>query len=165
VYKYLEKNKIKFDVKEQNTYSVMYAINDKNKLNLSKKQDTSIRFDEKVKYDIIEESVYVDKVRKGIYYGTLINDKIVSIASWNEYNKSSEIIDGEPKDVDIGIGTHKDYQRMGYAVSNVVALSEYILDIPDFKFITYHTNNDNINSQKTAESAGLIRITNDKYFS
>lgn len=162
-YAYLKN--IKSNMEKRCNYTVMYGINDKRKLSVLKRQATSIKFDEKIKYDIIEDSVYVDRVRPGIYYGTLIDEKIVSVASWNEYSKSSEIIGGKKKDtVDIGIGTHKEYRRKGYGVSNVVSLAEYILNIQHIECVIYHTDDDNINSQRTAESAGFVRVTNSKNF-
>ena len=166
VYSYfIERYKIKPDIKNRNYYSVLYAIDDINKLNLSKKQDTSMYFNQKVKYEIIDDYVHVDRTKQGIYYGTLVDKKIVSIACWNDYTKSFEIIDGKKKDtIEIGIGTHKDYRQKGYGISNIVFLTEHILNIPHIKYIIYCTSENNINAQKTAESAGFIKINNEKIF-
>ena len=146
-------------------YNILYAINDLQKLNLFKKQGTTIKFDQTVQYDIIEDYVHVDRHRQGVYYGTLIKDKIVSTACWNDYRKSFEIINGKKKDtIEIGVGTHENYRRRGYAVSNIVALSEHILNIPHIQYVTYCPAGSNINSQKTAESAGFSKISREKSF-
>jgi len=150
---------------KRNYYSVLYAINDMRRLSLSKKQNTTIQFDQNIEYDIIEDYVYVDRQRPGVYCGTLVDDKIVSVACWNDYRKSFEIINGKKKDmIEIGVGTHEDYRKKGYAVANIVALAEHILSVPHIEYITYCAAGDNLNSQKTAESAGFSKISSEKYF-
>ena len=89
----------------------------------------------------------------------------MSVACWNDYRKAFEIINGKLKEtVDIGVGTHEDYRRQGYAVSNIVSLAEHILGIPHREYVTYRPAGDNINSQKTAESAGFSKINREKFF-
>jgi len=83
-------------------------------------------------------------------FATIIDNKIVSCASAGYHaDKNNNSI------VDISTVTHKDYRGKGYAVSNVVALCEYILDMQDKREIHYITDINNLASQKTALSAGL----------
>lgn len=126
-----------------------YGISDENNLNLDRKQRTTIKFDETCDYEIIEKYIFVDKNNPGIYFGTLIDDKIVSVAKRNNTHE-------------IGIGTHENYRGKGYAVSNVVALAEYILD--KGLYVYYETNNLNIGSQKTAKGAGFTEIYREQFF-
>ena len=96
-----------------------------------------------------------------VYCGTEIDDAIVSWASWNFYE--DEFCDSKDDEViDIGVGTRENYRNRGYAVSNVVAMAEYILDLG--KIAVYTTNNRNIASQKTALAAGLSEICKEKTF-
>ena len=122
-------------------YTLVYAISDKSGLHLSKKQNTSVKFDENTNYDCI--CMKVDKTN--LFYGTVIDNNVVSIAAWG----------GRPDDEIkvIGVETHEDYRNRGYAVSNVVAMAEYMLNAG--KIVIYDTNKNNIASQKTAMAAGL----------
>jgi len=141
--------------------SIGYGINNKNKLNISKKQNSTIQFDEKTKYDVVEKYTKFDKNTRGLYYGTLIDNKIVSAASWNNYHNFLEYPDSTNV-VEIGSGTHEDYRNKGYAVSNVVAMAEHILD--NGLYAVYNTSSKNIGSQKTAKSAGFSEIRRWKMF-
>ena len=132
------------DINIHSNYGLQYAISEKSELNLFAKQNTTINFDETTKYDVICK--YIDV--QGLCYGTLIDDKIVSLASWN----------GRPDDGirEIGVGTHEDYRNRGYAISNVVAIAEDIINAG--KIAIYNTFKNNIVSQKTAIAAGLSEI-------
>ena len=135
---------------------VCYMLNKKsgNNLNLHKKQDSSIllsRTDfEKFDFDF-------KNMLGWIYYpnycfATIIDNKIISCASAGYHaDKINDTI------VEITTATHKDYRGKGYAVSNVVALCEYVLT-QENKEIHYMTDINNIASQKTAVSAGLVNI-------
>ena len=84
-------------------------------------------------------------------FATIIDNKIVSCASAGYHtDKINDNI------IDISTSTHIDYRNKGYAVSNVVALCEYILNTHEKREIHYITDINNIASQKTAISAGLI---------
>ena len=131
-------------------HDVLYAITEKGELNLSAKQDTAVKiakFDEKTEYDVI--CTKIDREKPGIFYGTLIDDKIVSLAEL-EYGSDEGI-------AHVGyICTHKDYRNKGYALSNVAALAEDALNAG--KLVIYNTGSDNIASQKTALGAGFSEI-------
>ena len=133
--------------------SVWYGISDINNLNLAKKQSSTIKFDEKCGHEIIEKYVFIDRNSPGVFFGTLVGDnnedKIVSVA---------KSIDG----CKIAVGTHEDYRGRGYAVSNVAAMAEYILNNGMYAY--YHTDGDNIGSQKTAQAAGLKEMSREKLF-
>ena len=126
-----------------------YGTSDKDKLNLGRKQGTTIKFHETCEYEIIEKYVFVDRNVPGVFFGTLIGDRIVSVAKRKNVHE-------------IGIGTHEDYRGRGYAVSNVVAMAEYILD--KGQYVYYETNNLNIGSRRTAEAAGLSEIYREQFF-
>ena len=128
---------------------IIYGISDKNKLRLEKKQGSTIKFDGACAYKIIEKYVYIDKDKPGVFFGALIDDKIVSVAKYNVKNE-------------IAAGTHENYRGRGYAVSNVVALAEYLLD--SGASVKYCTDSANISSQKTAESAGFELMSREKLF-
>ena len=160
MYKYLsDKLKESFNIIPNpdwyENFSVGYGINGKSELNLSKKQDSTVMFNEKTEYEVIEKYTGMDKNTRGIYYGTLIDDKIVSVASWNNYHIYTDYPD-TVNVVEIGSGTHEDYRNKGYAVSNVVSMAEWILDYGFYA--VYNTSSRNIGSQKTAKSAGFSEI-------
>jgi RimJ/RimL family protein N-acetyltransferase len=126
-----------------------YGVSDKNKLNLDRKQRTTIKFDETCEYEIIEKYVFVDRNNPGVFFGTLIDGRIVSVAKRNNAHE-------------IGIGTHEDYRGKGYAVSNVAAMAEYILG--KGLYVYYETNNLNAGSRRTAEAAGFTEIYREQFF-
>ena len=127
----------------------------KNKLNLNKKQDNQrllFRKDlEEYDFDFIDMMGWSHY--PNFCYATIIDNKIISCASagYHEDKISDKI-------VDISTKTHKDYRGRGYSVSNVVALCEYLLNMREEKEIHYITDTKNIASQKTALSAGLVKV-------
>jgi RimJ/RimL family protein N-acetyltransferase len=134
-----------------------YILNKKNsdKLNLHKKQDNSKLL---FKTDFEKFDFDFKNMLGWIYYpnycfATIIDNKIVSCASAGYH--ADKIND---KIIEISTITHKDYRGKGYAVSNVVALCEYVLNMQEKREIHYTTDINNIASQKTALSAGLIKI-------
>jgi len=145
--------------------SVFYGIDCVNKLNLSKKQETTVYFNQKTKHEIIDCDMYVYLDGPSINFGTLIYGKIVSIATWNEFKSFREIINGRRDNViEIGIGTNIHHRQKGYAVSNVVALCEFILKIKAVDLVYACTQDDNICSQKTMESAGMFLMSEDEIY-
>ena len=135
---------------------VCYILNKKNsdKLNLHKKQDNSKLL---FKTDFEKFDFDFKNMLGWIYYpnycfATIIDNKIVSCASAGYHaDKINDNI------IEITMSTYKDYRGKGYAVSNVVALCEYILNMQEKREIHYVTDINNIASQKTALSAGLIK--------
>ena len=135
---------------------VFYILNKKNsdKLNLYKKyEDSKLLF----KTDFEKFDFDFKNMLGWIYYpnycfATIIDNKIVSCASAG-YN--ADKIDDSI--IEVTVKTHEDYRGKGYAVSNVVALCEYVLNMQENKEIHYMTGINNIAAQKTAISAGLIK--------
>ena len=134
-----------------------YTLNrrNKDKLNLNKKQENQKLLFRKdlEEYDFDFVNMIGWPHYPNFCYVTIIDDKIVSCAGagYHEDKVSDRI-------VNISTKTHKDYRRQGYCVSNVVALCEYILNIQEEKEIHYITDTKNIASQKTALSAGLMKV-------
>ena len=127
----------------------------KDKLNLHKKQDNSKLLFKKdfEEYDFDFKNMLGWIYYPNFCYATVINNKIISCASAGYHaDKISDTI------IEISTVTHKDYRGKGYAVSNVVALCEYILNMQEEKEAHYMTDINNIASQKTAVSAGLIKV-------
>ena len=135
---------------------VFYILNKKNSgnLNLHKKQDTSellFRIDfEKFDFDFKNMLGWI--YYPNFCFATIIDNKIVSCASAGYHaDKIDDSI------IEVTVATHKDYRGKGYAVSNVVALCEYVMNMREKREIHYMTGIDNIAAQKTALSAGLIK--------
>jgi len=153
----------------KNYVYVTYGINDKNKLNISKKQDTTIKFYSNTPYKVLNIGDFDVKKydSKVFYYGTLIDNNIVSVARYGLHICENPDLLNES--VDIDIDTNEDYRQRGYAVSNVIALTEHLLsgekEVANVKEVTYQTSNYNIESQKTALSAGFKEIAKEKSFS
>jgi RimJ/RimL family protein N-acetyltransferase len=131
-----------------------YIIN-KDKLNLHKKQDNSRLLFKKdfEEYDFDFKNMLGWIYYPNFCYAIIIDNKIVSCASagYNANKVSDKIIE-------ISTVTNTDYRGKGYAVSNVVALCEYILNMQEKKEIHWTTDTGNIASQKTALSAGFIKV-------
>jgi len=143
-------------------HTVFFGTENKNDLNISKKQDNTVKFySADNSYDMTE----FDGTGFGcgaLNFGTLIDNRIVS----NCLNTYTDPFENEV--VDIGICTLEDYKQKGYAVSNVVSMAEYLLseteEVKRVKEVIYTTGKWNINSQKTAKSAGLREIAKEVDF-
>jgi hypothetical protein len=94
----------------------------------------------------------------GVFYGTLLGNKIVSIVGCNNAIQPLQ----SPTVVDIGLETHEDYKQNGYALSNVAAMSNYLISYGHV--VKYCCNNKNTNSIKTAISSGFKVVANEKTF-
>jgi len=134
---------------------VFYIFNKRSgKLNLYKKQDNSKLFlkADFEKFDFDFKNMLGWPNYPNYCFATIIDNKIVSCASAGYHaDKINDTI------VEISVVTNKDYRGKGYAVSNVVALCEYILNMQEEKEVYFMTDSNNIASQKTALSAGLIK--------
>ena len=136
---------------------VCFMLSKKNggNLNLRKKLDNSTLL---LRNDFETYDFDFKNMLGWIYYpnycfATIIDNKIVSCASAGYHtDKINDNI------VEITTATHKDYRGKGYAVSNVVALCEYVLNMQEEREVHYMTDINNIASQKTALSAGLVSI-------
>jgi len=131
-------------------YMVYYGLDDKQKIDYSKIQNSTVQFTVESPYQNVTNE-YKELSPNGIYYGTLIDDKIVSITGTN--GMENEV-------VDIGVETHKYYRNKGYAVSNIAALSAHLLNIG--RIVKYGCNNLNTYSNKTAVSSGFQIIAREK---
>jgi RimJ/RimL family protein N-acetyltransferase len=140
-------------------HGFMYAISDQKDLDLSKIQDSTIKFHKNTNCDIVEKYVHISQDVRSVYFGTCIDGKIVSIAACNEA-LDPDIQTEEINVTGIAVGTHEDYRGKGYAVSNVAALAEHHLR--KGKQVTYITSVLNQASQNTAASAGFTKLAQEK---
>ena len=153
----------------KNYATVIYGMDDKNNLNILKKQDTTVKFHSDTPYKVLNIGDFDVKKydTRVFYYGTLIDNNIVSVARYGLHICENPDLLNESVDVDID--TNENYRQKGYAVSNVIALTEHLLsgekEVEIVKEVTYQTSNYNIESQKTALSAGLKEIAKEKSFS
>jgi len=133
----------------------MLSKKNNDNLNLHKKQNCSVLL---LRKDFEEYDFDLKNMLRWTYYpnycfATIIDNKIASCASAGYHvDKVNDSI------VEITTATHKDYRGKGFAVSNVVALCEYVLNMQEEREVYYITDINNIASQKTALSAGLINI-------
>jgi len=135
---------------------VYYMLNKKNsdKLSLHKKQNNSkllLKTDFE-NFDFNFKNMLGWTNYPNYCFATIIDNKIISCASAGYHaDKINDNI------IEVTMSTHKDYRGKGYAVSNLVTLCEYILNMQEKREIHYMTGIDNIAAQKTAISAGLIK--------
>ena len=135
---------------------VFYMLNRKNrdKLNLDKKHgDAKLLFKadfEKFDFDFRNMLGWTNY--PNYCFATIIDNKIVSCASAGYH---ADKIDDNI--IEVTVATHEDYRGKDYAVSNLVALCEYVMNMQENREIHYMTGIDNIAAQKTAISAGLIK--------
>jgi hypothetical protein len=143
-------------------YDIIFGADKNTELNLSKKQEHSIRYYSgkyyNGDYDFILPEEFNESSDYSINYGTLIDNKIVSY-SGNTYTFA---LMSENEIINISIHTLEDYRNRGYAISNVVAMAENIMEFG--KIVTYTTHRNNIASQKTALAAGLSEIMKTQRF-
>jgi predicted GNAT family acetyltransferase len=135
---------------------VFYMLNKKNsdKLHLHKKQDNSKLLFKKdfEKFDFDFKNMLGWTNYPNYCFATIIDNKIVSCASAGYHaDKIDDSI------IEVTVATHKDYRGKSYAVSNLVALCEYAMNMREKREIHYMTGIDNIAARKTAVSAGLIK--------
>jgi hypothetical protein len=138
-----------------NPYTFMYGCADKTALHPEKIQATTVQFDSKTEFVNTTESYnpFFDLTNPRIYFGTVLDEKnIVSIVGHAMELGLLPELDA----VSVGVETNADYRRRGYAVSNVTAMTQYLLELGHI--VTYSCHSKNENSQKTALSAGFIKI-------
>jgi len=131
-------------------YMVYYGLGDKQEIAHSKLQKTTIKLTADSHYKNITDE-YKELYSDNIYFGTLIGDEIVSITGAN--GMQNEI-------VDIGVDTNINHRNKGYAVSNIVALSDYLLS--NNHMVKFSCNNLNTFSIKSAISSGFKLIAKEK---
>lgn len=128
---------------------VRYVINDRNKVNKSLVLDSSEVILEDHGYESDVE-LHTEELSEGyICFGTVIDGRIVSVATENPHGE-------EDTDIDIGVDTAEGYRGRGYAASNVASLVYYLLDTG--VTVTYTAEDGNLPSMALAEKVGF-----DKY--
>jgi RimJ/RimL family protein N-acetyltransferase len=132
---------------EQEKFLWIFGLGEKSNVACSKIQDTTIQLKFNAPYKNITKS-YKHLQKDRVYYGTLIGE-IVSIAGCNHAVEPLN----PPSVVDIGLETHESYRQRGYALSNVAALTDFLVD--NGHSVKYCCNNKNIISIKTALSSGF----------
>ncbi|OZB92360.1 GNAT family N-acetyltransferase [Paenibacillus sp. XY044] len=139
---------------ENEKYLSIYGLGEKANIVYSNIQNSTIQFNADTSNENITHS-YEELAPDRVYYGTLLGNKIVSFVGCNNVPLSSTI-------VDIGLETHEDYRQNGYALSNVAAMSNYL--ITNGHVVKYCCNHKNANSIKTAVSSGFKTVANEKTF-
>lgn len=136
---------------EMYKYMIYYTLRDKSGIAYNKIKSDTMQFCFDTPYRNITDE-YQPLSKDSVYFGTLSGDEIVSIVGTNTslHNKV----------IDIGVETHKDYRHRGFAVSNVSAMSDYLMN--NDKMVLYGCNNKNKSSIKTAVSSGLTVIAKEK---
>ncbi|MHB1485567.1 MAG: aminoglycoside adenylyltransferase domain-containing protein, partial [Saccharofermentanales bacterium] len=140
---------------ELEKYMSYYILCDKINISYNKIQSSTVKFNSDTSYMNITDS-YKELSKNSIYFGTLINGNIVSITGTN----TAILQASSGKVIDIGLETHPDFRQKGYALSNVIAMSDYLLS-NDY-IVKYCCNSKNTNSNKTALSCGFKEIAREK---
>lgn len=132
-------------------YSDIYALEDYNLLDTSKILDTTVQITAPTdKYINISGSYKIDEISNtNTYFCTVLDEKIVSICGYSYIGFES---------VDIGIATNENHRQRGYAKSNVISMTKYLLEKE--KGVFYSCRHTNTASQKTALSAGFSHNAN-----
>ncbi|MBD3919450.1 hypothetical protein H8B09_11860 [Paenibacillus sp. PR3] len=136
-------------------YLSIFGLGEEVNIPFSNIQDSTIPFKSDTANTNITHS-YEELAPDNVYYGTVFGNQIVSIVGCNNAPLQS------PTVVDIGLETHEDYRQRGYALSNVAAMSNYL--ISNGHVVKYCCNNKNTNSIKTAMSSGFKLVANEKTF-
>jgi len=131
-------------------YMVYYGLADKQEINHSKIQKNTVQLTLNSSYENITDE-YKELYPDNVFFGTLIGNEIVSITGTN--GMQNEI-------VDIGVDTNINHRNKGYAVSNITALSDYLLN--NNRMVKFSCNNLNTFSIKSAESSGFKLIAKEK---
>ncbi len=98
-----------------------------------------------------ESEIYCDTV----YFGTVINNKILSVAAENTAYMSDKM-------TEIAVETADNFRRNGYGVSNTAALTSYLVE--KGKQVWYKCSRYNTASQKTAAAAGFRYAGKNYYY-
>lgn len=136
---------------EIHKHMVYYTLAEKNNIKYEKIQNNTVMVNNEASYNNIT-AVYQTLSENGIYFGTLVNNDIVSIVGTNT-NLQNKVID-------IGLKTHPDFRRKGFALSNIAAISDCLIKMD--KIVLYGCNNMNKNSIDTAISSGFHAIAKEK---
>lgn len=156
LFEFITGRMVKYNIKPYTNYQELhkymrYYFSDNNynyNNNSSKIQESTIQFKADTPYKNITDS-YTELSQDCLYYGTLIDNNIVSIVGTNTPILKYTDVDV----VDIGVETHTDFRQKGYAVSNVAAMTDYLHN--NGYIVKYGCNNKNVYSNKTAVLVGL----------
>ncbi|QHT59064.1 hypothetical protein GXP70_03210 [Paenibacillus lycopersici] len=140
---------------DMDKHLMIYGLGDASRQALSNVHPSTVRFQSGTGYANITGS-YRELAPGRDYYGTLIGSDIVSIVGCNNEIPPAPL----SAVVDIGLETHADYRRNGYAVSNVTAMSAYLTG--KGHVVQYCCNNRNANSIRTAAACGFQAVANEK---
>jgi len=145
--------KSKFRVWEkEHPFKYIYGIDDIKKLNTKCIDSSTSKIDvssvKKGMTDKFDNYYFKHLSSDFIYFGTIINDEIVSLTSTapNELNF---------KAVELSYETLPKHRNKGYAKSNTAAIIKYLLE--NGYAVVYDVGTTNIASVKTCESLGLQR--------
>ena len=97
----------------------------------------------------------IDDFSDEFYFVSVVDGKIVSVC---EKNTDGVFIGAD----EINVYTNPNYRNKGYGVSNVVAMSEYLLSLG--KKVAYTSDFYNKASQKLAEKSGFEMIAKTYYY-
>jgi len=129
------------------TYNIIFSIDSIENVKVSKIQNSTNKIFPNQQSILLPKDF--EKMRNDHdYYGTVIDNKIVSISGAN-------MSDGF-KATYISVNTVEEHRRRGYALSNVISIANLILNKGNDAL--YTCNKNNIASQKTATSAGFTEI-------
>ena len=137
------------------TYMYWYGLDNIDHIDRTKIQSSTIKFTSETLYKNI--TTYQELSPEYIYFGTFIDDEIVSVSGTNT-PVLKESYTGSI--VELGVQTNEFHRQKGYAVSNTTAISEYLLN--HGYSVTCLIDNANVNSQKTAKSCGFELIAKEK---
>ena len=127
-----------------------YTISDRADVNKSLVLDTSEVILEDHGYECLVDVPRDDLSDGFICFGTVLDGKIVSVATENPH-------EDDVTSIDIGVDTAEEYRGKGYAASNVASLVYYLLDTG--VTVTYTAEDGNVPSIRLAEKVGFKRYS------
>ncbi|MDD5602728.1 MAG: GNAT family protein [Eubacteriales bacterium] len=127
-------------------YGYSFGCDNLSMLNKSKISNLCGLIDNSNKYPVMTKA-YKQLQPDRQYCGTVIDEKIISICGYSYLGADA---------VDIGVETIPEHRQQGYGISNVILMSEYLLEKD--KEVLYSCNNENKISQNLAKSAGFILV-------
>lgn len=142
---------------EKEKYLLTYGMSDKSSIAHSKIKPSTVQFKCDTSYENTTNA-YKGYAPDGIYYGTLIGNDIVCIVGSN--NEIRPAVKGNV--VSIGVETHEDHKRKGYALSNIAAMCDYL--ISNGQTVEYYCGSNNLYSIKTALASGFKPVAREKTF-
>ncbi len=138
-----------FGYRTESAIQTVYAIKERDKVNKRLILDSTEPLLPDNNYENLTDTE-IDPLSLGyLCFGTVSDGKILSAASENPHPDDSTVID-------IGVETSPEHRGHRYALSNVAALTYYLLD-PGMT-VTYTVDDSNVPSHKIAQKVGFTRI-------